>query len=61
MQKKKKKYIFVLPSTLVCDLCRFSSLLTLHPSPGYCRREKSGKGEPVPFVKPNPTLHHVLE
>ena len=53
---KKKKYIFVLPSTLVCDLCRFSSLLTLRSSPGYCRREKSGKGEPVPFLKPKSHL-----
>lgn len=45
-----------MPSTLVYDLCRFSSLLTLRPSPGYCRREKSGKGEPVPFVKPKSHL-----
>ena len=53
---KKKKYIFVLPSTLVCDLSRFSSLPTLRLSPGYCRREKSGKGEPVPFLKPKSHL-----
>ena len=45
-----------MPSTLVYDLCRFSSLLTLRPSPDYCRREKSGKGEPVPFVKPKSHL-----